>query len=327
MIAVFIIPSFSFECFIVYSYISDDDLGSGTIHSKTNQSLGWIITNRVIDFIGLMVLIWGLWKVKFIDRALKKLKNSDEFGGEYFEESVSDCGPKEIVKPKEKENQEEKEKEKIMDLIEEKLKKYKDFSCLKKRKVNNTKIENKVEVENKAEVYSDSEIEYKNMCQFMHPIDFLGYKKKTNDRSHSSPLKSQNHLDNFAATQFDKIPKKRVHTIPKANLEQAVEKIVKGLNPDKCADDLVMHEKKKRKRIKSNKLSIKKEKIVKGLNPDKCADDLVMHEKKKRKRSKSNKYSEKKNKHSERKKNRKETGITDDLNFKKMDITGPVIRK
>lgn len=66
----------------------------------------FILTFESIMYIGL--LVWMLWKITFINRSLKKLKNSDEFPGEYFKESNSNCAQKE--KNKQKEEKEKKEK-------------------------------------------------------------------------------------------------------------------------------------------------------------------------------------------------------------------------
>lgn len=187
IIVVFLIIDFSGKIFVLYSYFTEKDLGDGdgSYLEQSTYSKGWILFNTIFDSYGFMQLIWLLWKMRFIKRAIEKLKNSDDFPGEYFEDSVSVCDKKEVNQQKEKEKkqkQKEKEKQKIFDEIAEKLKNFENPGCKKNfrcnKKINNSRI---VENENSAEVYSDSEIQYKKMCQFMHPIDFLACRKKTNE--------------------------------------------------------------------------------------------------------------------------------------------------
>lgn len=112
-------------------------------------------------------MTWCLWKIRFINRALKKLKNSDEFNGEYFEESKSDNGKKEELGTKKKQEEKvqkdiEGKEQALNNEIEEKLKKYKDFGYLKsnrKREEDQDNFDN-----DKAEKLTDSEIRYKKKC-------------------------------------------------------------------------------------------------------------------------------------------------------------------
>lgn len=76
------------------------------------------------------------------------------------------------------------------------------------------------------------------------------------------------------------------------------ENIIKGLNYDKCGDDVVMQEKKQ---------------------------NVVMQEKKETKRSKSKKESQRRSKHVD--KDRKKSDIPNDENFKKMNMSKKIIKK
>ena len=225
--------------FALYAYFSGDDLGNGiTYKEQSRQTKGSFIFVFIFDIYMISVLIWMLWKVRFIKIAINKLKYSDEFNGENYDESDSSSCKKRVKEQKEKEKEEKKKKKKdedeglydVFDEIAEKLKKYKDFGCQKKSNKNRHEIENIAEVDI-VEVQSDSEMRYQNMCRFMHPKDFLAYKDIQNQ---SRKSQSMNDFDNLNASQFVdylEIQEKKKKTQKKRSI---------GKNYDKFAEDAVM---------------------------------------------------------------------------------------
>lgn len=106
----------------------------------------------------------------------------------------------------------------------EKLKNFEDFSCFKKASFSI----HMDKYENLAHGYSDSEIEYRKMCQFMHPQDFLDLKKQLQTPKPSLILRSLS-FNNFESintsqvntSQIDKTQKTCVYAFPTPNLELA----------------------------------------------------------------------------------------------------------
>lgn len=92
----FLILDLSCQAFYFYSYFSYD--GDVAFSEQSREAKGWCIFNRIFDAFGFVLLIWLLRKMKFIDLALKELKDSDEFNPEHLEENASDCDKKQKKK-------------------------------------------------------------------------------------------------------------------------------------------------------------------------------------------------------------------------------------
>lgn len=339
ILVVFIFLDSAGQILVLYYAIHKDDQGKSTYSEQTLYNQNWFIVNRISDCFCLMILIWLLWKMKFINTAIKELKNSDEFNGEYFEESVVKETKKQKEQKERMEEKKEKKKEKkviqeiLNEIAEKNLYEDLDFSCLKNVDKSICKIENLAD----AEVLSDREIVYQNMCQFMHPEDFLNQKKRQTQIP--QPLKtfkslSLDDFDSLDASQIDKTPKSSVYLFPKPNFQFAgvKDQNVENRSLSNNFSDVVqnLNTPKQQDVIESNQLDKafpqKKQhnKIVKRLNNDIHKGDAVMQEKKQSKK-KSRSKSKRNNKHVD--KDKKESEIPKDLDFKKMDMTGQVNRK
>lgn len=262
------------------------------------------------------LLIWTLWKVIFIDNALLDLKNSDEFHGEYFDESSSNSSQhkkKQEEEEREKYEQEEKkQKQKEDQLVHNEIavlemQKYKHFDYLKKP-------DHKGKDSSEIKIPSDSEIYYQNMCQLMHPSDFLALKKQKLALANKSL--SLNDLDSIDVQQYGKITKKKYVNQPNnKQILSGLDNILKDL--DNSDQKQVIESFSISDPCLDRNLAIVEDKIAEDLADGEHADDVIFEGKQPKRTRRNSKANKKKNIWKEK----NELGSSNNSNFKKMKLS------